>query len=202
MRNTRSIASTVYDCPIYHINSDAPQIYGYQSFFTLNDNPMGKIGNKGEHSMPMTIYFAICNFSCPDIVFLDLPRIPPKEIITSFILSKLITMFFGRIVLQTSIQLMSSCILQVECPSWKELIKLPYFLRESTSHATSILSLVAYLTFAATAQLSDLSFFNTDSTFWVCDNSGTGHICKDKLLFVGDQISQSHETCSWDSSLA
>jgi hypothetical protein len=106
-QNTRSIASTVYDCPISHINPDAPQIYGYQSYFTLNDIPMGKRGNEGEHSMPMTLYFAICILLCPDIVFLDLPRIPTKGFITSFIISTLITMFFGRIVLQTSIQLMS-----------------------------------------------------------------------------------------------
>ncbi len=43
-------------------------------------------------------------------------------------------------------------------------------------------------TFAATAQLSDLSFFDTDSSFWVCDNSATGHICKDKSLFTGDLV--------------
>ncbi len=53
---------TVNDCPISHINSDAPQIHGYQSYFTLNDNPLGKRGNEGEHSMSMTLYFAICNF--------------------------------------------------------------------------------------------------------------------------------------------
>ncbi len=38
------------------------------------------------------------------------------------------------------------------------------------------------------AQLSDLSFFNTNSSFWVCDNSATGHICKDKSLFTGDLV--------------
>ncbi len=97
-------------------------------------------------------------------------------------------MFFGRIVLQTSIQLMSLFIWQVKCPSWKELIKLHYFLRESTSHATSILALAACSTFAAMAQLSNLSFFDTDSSFWVCDNSATGHIWKDKSLFTGDLV--------------
>ena len=59
---------TVYDCPISHINSDALQIYGYQSYFTLNDNPMGKRENEGEHSMPMMLYFAICNF-CVRMLF-------------------------------------------------------------------------------------------------------------------------------------
>jgi hypothetical protein len=83
---------------------------------------------------------------------------------------------------------MSLCIQQVKCPSWKELIKLPYFLRESTSHATSILTVAAYSAFAATTQLSNLSFFDTDSSFWVCDKSVTGHICKDKSLFTGDLV--------------
>ncbi len=83
---------------------------------------------------------------------------------------------------------MSLYIQQVKCPSWKELIKLPYFLRESTSHATSILAIAAYSTFAAIAQLRNLWFFNTDSSFWVCDNSATGRICKDKSIFTGDLV--------------
>ncbi len=138
--------------------------------------------------MPMMLYFAICIFLCPDIVFSDLPRIPRKGFITSFIVSKLIMMFFRKIALQTLLQLMSLCIQQVKCPSRKELIKLPYFLRESTSYATSILALAAYSTFTAMAQLSNLSFFDTDSSFWVCDNSATGYICKDKSLFTGDLV--------------
>jgi hypothetical protein len=71
---------------------------------------------------------------------------------------------------------------------WKELIKLSYFLRESTSHATSILAIAAYLTFAPTAQLSNLLFFATVSSYWVCDNSATGHICKEKSLFSRDLV--------------
>ncbi len=30
--------------------------------------------------------------------------------------------------------------------------------------------------------------FNTDSSFWVCDNAASGHICKDKSLFSGDLV--------------
>ena len=33
-----------------------------------------------------------------------------------------------------------------------------------------------------------LSFFDTDSSFWVCDNAATGHICRDKSLFSGDLV--------------
>jgi hypothetical protein len=32
------------------------------------------------------------------------------------------------------------------------------------------------------------SFFDKDSSFWVCDNSATGHICNDKLLFSGELV--------------
>ncbi len=36
------------------------------------------------------------------------------------------------------------------------------------------------------------SFFNTDSSFWVCNNSATGHICNDKSLFSGELIPSIH----------
>jgi len=142
---------------------------------------MGKTGTEGEHSMSMTLYFAICNFSCPDIFFLALPKMPPKGVITAFIVRAIITMFFGQIVLQTSIRLASLRVRQIKCPSWKDIVRLSSFLRESTSHATSLFTMIAaHSTLAASTQLSDLSFFDTDSSFWVCDNSATGHISKDK----------------------
>ena len=188
-RTTRSIASTVHNCPISYINSAAPQLCGYQSYFTLNDDPMGKRGTEEGHSMPMMLYFAICNFSCPDIVFSALPRMPPKGVITAFIVRAIITIFFGRIVFRTSIRLTTLRIRQMKCPSWKDIARLFSFLRESTSHATSLFTMIAaHSTLAASAQLSDLSFFDTDSSFWVCDNSATGHICKDKSLFTGDLV--------------
>jgi hypothetical protein len=33
-----------------------------------------------------------------------------------------------------------------------------------------------------------ISFFDTDSLFWVCNNSATGHICNDKSLFSGELV--------------
>jgi hypothetical protein len=77
----------------------APQLHGYQTFFTLHSDSMGKQVTDGEHSMTMTIYFAICHFSCPDIVFHELPRMPPKGVITHALLSILITWIFGVITL-------------------------------------------------------------------------------------------------------
>jgi hypothetical protein len=31
-------------------------------------------------------------------------------------------------------------------------------------------------------------FFDADSSFWVCDNSATGHICNDELHFLGEHV--------------
>jgi hypothetical protein len=73
-------------------------------------------------------------------------------------------------------------------PLWKDIVRLSYFLRESLSHATSLFRIAAYSTLAASAQLNGLSYFDTDSSFWVCDNSATGHICMDKSLFTGDLV--------------
>jgi len=153
---------------------------------------MDKIGTEEEHSMPMTLYFAICNFSCPDIVFSALPKMSPKGVNSAFIVRAIITLFFGGIVLRTSIRLASLRVRQMKCPSWKDIVWLISFLRESTSHATSLcMTIAAHSTLAASTHLSDLSFFDTDSSFWqfwVCDNSATGHICKDKSLFTGDLV--------------
>ncbi len=42
-------------------------------------------------------------------------------------------------------------------------------------------------------QISSLSSFDTDLSFWVCDNVATGHICKDKSLFTRDLIPSIYE---------
>jgi hypothetical protein len=51
--------------------------------------------------MPMTLFFAVCHFSSPDIVFLELPRMPPKGYITSILVNLMITEIFGIVTLQT-----------------------------------------------------------------------------------------------------
>jgi hypothetical protein len=33
-----------------------------------------------------------------------------------------------------------------------------------------------------------ISSFNTDSSFWVCNNLATSHICNDKSLFSGEHV--------------
>jgi hypothetical protein len=50
------------------------------------------------------------------------------------------------------------------------------------------LATFAYSTSTAQDDLDQLSSFDTDSSFWVSNNSATGHICKDKALFTGDLV--------------
>ncbi len=56
--------------------------------------------------MPMTIYFAICHFSCPDSIFLKLPRIPPNGFITYVLVNAIIAGIFDVITCQTCICIM------------------------------------------------------------------------------------------------
>ncbi len=30
--------------------------------------------------------------------------------------------------------------------------------------------------------------FNTELSFWACDNAATGHVCQEKSLFSGDLV--------------
>ncbi len=69
--STRSNTSILHHCPITHLSSAAPRLHGYETYATFNKETMGKQVNESEHSMSMTLYFAICHFSCPDIVFSD-----------------------------------------------------------------------------------------------------------------------------------
>jgi hypothetical protein len=104
-RTTQSMSPIIYDCQMSYIDPNAPRLYGYESYFTMHSESMGKQVTASEHSMLMTIYFAICQFSCPDIVFCELPRMPPKGIITHVLLSTLITGIFGIITLRTCVSL-------------------------------------------------------------------------------------------------
>ncbi len=46
----------------------------------------------------------------------------------------------------------------------------------------------AYSTSTDSDDFNQLASFDKDSSFWVCDNSATGHICKNKALFTGERI--------------
>ncbi len=69
-----------------HINNTAPVLLGYQMCMTFYNTLMEDDSVKSEYSMPITLHFAICGFSCPEIVFSSLPRWPPDGINTAFII--------------------------------------------------------------------------------------------------------------------
>jgi hypothetical protein len=73
------------------------------------------------------------------------------------------------------------------------------YLRESLKYfwkfnrQDSIHTLMGFTTFALstlTARMHEktMTSFDTDSSFWVCDNSAIGHICNDRTLFTGDLV--------------
>ncbi len=74
-----------------------------------------------------------------------------------------------------------------------------YFLRESLKYFGKInrrktvdtlmgFTTFAYSTLAASVNENTMTSFDTDSSFWVCDNSATGHICNNQSLFTGNLV--------------
>ncbi len=71
---TKSTSSMVYDCPITKIESLAPHLYGYATYPTMNNvSFMENHIDEMPQTMQMTLYFAICYFSCSEKVFKMLP---------------------------------------------------------------------------------------------------------------------------------
>jgi hypothetical protein len=77
--------------------------------------------------------------------------------------------------------------------------RLDFILRELFSQMHQVLpssttraQLVGFTTIPSSAMTqiyaNAMSFFNADSSFWVCDNSATGHVCNDKSLFSGELV--------------
>jgi hypothetical protein len=68
---TQSSKALVYDCPMAHVSPTAPTLHGYQTYATFQDTSMEHGVIDSETCMPMTLHFAMCEFSCPEIVFLN-----------------------------------------------------------------------------------------------------------------------------------
>ena len=65
---------------------------------------MGHAVINSHSSIPMALYFAVCEFLCPEIVFESLPRRPPDGILTKFIVSAFIGFIFGTMTLRASLR--------------------------------------------------------------------------------------------------
>ena len=94
-RTTRSSVSVIHDCPMAIMSPIAPKIHGYQTYATFHDTSMEHEVMDSEMSMPMTLYFAINAFSCPEIVFSKLPWRPPKGFIISALAMTLTVSIFS-----------------------------------------------------------------------------------------------------------
>ncbi len=81
-RTTQSSDALVYSCPTANMSPIAPKLHGYQTYTTFHYTSMEHQVIDSEKSMPMTLYFAICKFSCSEIVFSKLPWRPPDGFVT------------------------------------------------------------------------------------------------------------------------
>ncbi len=201
-RTTRNSVSVIHDCPMAIMSPIAPKIHGYQAYATFHDTSMEHEVMDSEMSMPMTLYFAINAFLCPEIVFSKLPWRPPK----GFIISALAMTLTSSIFLVLAIRA-CSCLSFI----WLRQFRTKHvILRETVNNAYLVMretvnndylvmrelrvqKMIRISTKWTRAQLFGLTTlpssiltqafaskvipFNTDSSFWVCDNSATGHIC-------------------------
>jgi hypothetical protein len=100
-RTTQSSIALVYNCPMANMNPIAQKLHCYQTYITFHNTPMEQQVMDSEKSIPMTLYFAICKFSCPEIVFSKLPWRPPDGFITSTFAMALIFSIFSVITICT-----------------------------------------------------------------------------------------------------
>jgi hypothetical protein len=104
---TRSITTIVHDCPMSSLNIVTPQLHGYKTYATSNDSRFNKKHlDDSPHTMQMTIFFAICHFSCPDLVFKTLPRRPPDGFIMDGLAMSTISVIFGLLTLRAWVRIL------------------------------------------------------------------------------------------------
>ncbi len=216
---TQSATVIVHDCPLSNIDACAPKLHGYQTYATFHNTSMEQDVTVSAQSMPMMLHFAIIEFSCPEIVFLSLPRRPPDGFITSFVVSILITTIFTIITTRTCLSLSHQRIKRLtrsalmeqfrkilretpprihrvlrETPRRLELIlrELLCWTPQMLTFSANCTRLVRFTTMPSLTMTriyaNAISFFDMDSSFWVCNNSVTGHICNDKSLFSGELV--------------
>jgi hypothetical protein len=98
---TQSSVAMIYDCPMANMSPIAPKLHRYQTYATFHNTSMEHQVMDSEQSMPMTLYFAINEFLCPEIVFSKLPRRPPNGFITLILAMALIFSIFSVIKIHT-----------------------------------------------------------------------------------------------------
>ena len=80
-------------------------------------------------------------------------------------------------------------VMSIQVRTLREIRTLPHFFSlERTLPLVQSFTVFAHSTLTDLTGLDPLSSFDTDSSFWVCDNSATGHICNNKELFTDDLV--------------
>jgi hypothetical protein len=187
---TKSMTVIVHDCPMMNIDCDAPHPYGYQTYTTSNDASfIGIYLDQSPHTM---LFFAISYFSCPDLVFKNLPHRPPYGFIMKGFAISIISMIFGIITLRAWLQLIVLSLKQFLQQQLLREMGIFYTKNRLIDQCNQVVSsfgnLAAYATVDADIHDDTMLSFDTDSSFWVCDNAASGHICKDNLLFSGPLV--------------
>ncbi len=123
-----------------------------------------------------------------------LPRRPPDDFITEGLTVFIIMAIYSIIIFQAWIQILNI--------SWKRFLSW-LIMRELCIYQSRfrflanppkirLKCLAAYTTSDFLGDNTMISF-DTDSSFWVCNNAARGHICKDKSLFSGNLVPSIYE---------
>jgi hypothetical protein len=185
------------DCKYNNIDPASTQHLNLSTF----SMPMGSVGTWNiYHGVIPSISAAFSRYLSSQVVFSLFPRKPPDGLIArSIVLMLVIAIYSGmtisgcfriwRYALRESIsQFMSNARLNA-VSSWNTFI----------GHISNLLASTIIkcpeskrvMRIYATTNMDDdvdnqMATFDTDSSFWICDNSATGHICKDITLFHGE----------------
>ena len=85
-------------------------------------------------------------------------------------------------------------VLSIQVRILREIRTLPhFFLLERTLPLVQAFTVLAHSTLTNLTGLDPLSSFDADSSFWVCNNSATGHICNNKALFTDNLVPSTFE---------
>jgi hypothetical protein len=97
--------------------------------------------------------------------------------------------FFGNAVFSCKFMIQRiSSIMRESIQLLREFLKhFQKILARDTMHTLNGFITFAYSTLARVHE-NNMTTFDTDSSFWVCDNSANGHICNNRTLFIGDLV--------------
>ncbi len=184
------MTTIVHDSQMTCLNVVTPHLCGYKAYATSNDFRLNKSHlDESPHTMQITLHFAKCHFSCPELVF-------------KLFYINLLMVSYGMDLLCPLYQLsldFSLCVHEFDCfisvngnsfNIWQPILKelciyhTKYWQLDWCKQVNNLLTRMAAYTKSDSLGDESMLSFNTDTSFWVCDNAATSHIfCKKSLLF-------------------